>query len=296
MNLASRDLISCEEWSLEELETIFELARALKRKFKTGEPHELLKNKTFFMIFYATSTRTRNSFEAALTQLGGHAHFLETKALRMGDKGAPEEIKDTAQVLERYGHGIGVRVYTPTYGEGDQIIREYAKWASIPVVSMESDVEHPCQALADMLTVKEKLSKYEKRKYVQAWAYSPNALRVPAVPQSNIMMMARYGMDVVYVRPSEFTLDPRIVQRAKENARESGGSFKETDNLKEALEGAHVVYMRNHTTMNYGEIGAKAEQSLIDSTKTGHTTSPCWILRIGRVYSCTACQQIEGMR
>jgi len=264
MNLASRDLISCEEWSLEELETIFELARALKRKFKTGEPHELLKNKTFFMIFYATSTRTRNSFEAALTQLGGHAHFLETKALRMGDKGAPEEIKDTAQVLERYGHGIGVRVYTPTYGEGDQIIREYAKWASIPVVSMESDVEHPCQALADMLTVKEKLSKYEKRKYVQAWAYSPNALRVPAVPQSNIMMMARYGMDVVYVRPSEFTLDPRIVQRAKENAKESGGSFKETDNLKEALEGAHVVYMRNHTTMNYGEIGAKAEQSLID--------------------------------
>ena len=267
MNLASRDLISCEEWSLEELETIFELARDLKRKFKTGEDHELLKNKTFFMIFYATSTRTRNSFEAALTQLGGHAHFLETKALRMGDKGAPEEIKDTAQVLERYGHGIGVRVYTPTYGEGDQIIREYAKWASIPVVSMESDVEHPCQALADMLTVKEKLSKYEKRKYVQAWAYSPNALRVPAVPQSNIMMMARYGMDVVYVRPSEFTLDPRIVQRAKENAKESGGSFKETDKLKEALEGAHVVYMRNHTTMNYGEIGPKAEQSLIDKYK-----------------------------
>lgn len=264
---AGKDLVTCEEWSLEELEAIFELARDLKRKLKTGEPHELLKNKTFFMIFYATSTRTRNSFEAALTQLGGHAHFLETKALRMGDKGAPEEIKDTAQVLERYGHGIGVRVYTPTYGEGDQIVRQYAKWAKIPVVSMESDVDHPCQALADMLTIKEKFPKYEGKKYVQAWAYSPSALRVPAVPQSNVMMMARHGMDVVYVRPPEFTLDPKVIERAKQNAKENGGSFKETTDLKEAFEGAHAIYMRSHTTLNYGEIGAKAEQAIIDKYK-----------------------------
>jgi len=259
-----KDLISCEDWSIEELETVFDLAKDLKRRYKAGEPHELLKNKTFFMIFYATSTRTRNSFEAALTQLGGHAHFLETKALRMGDKGAPEEIKDTARVLERYGHGIGVRVYTPTYGEGEQIVKEYAKWASIPVISMESDVEHPCQALADMLTIKEKIPKFEGKKYVQAWAHSPNALRVPAVPQSNIMMITRYGMNVVYVRPPEFTLDPRVIQNAKENAKESGGSFNETDNLREALRDANVVYMRSHTTLNYGEIGANTEQRIID--------------------------------
>jgi N-acetylornithine carbamoyltransferase len=185
----------------------------------------------------------------------------------MGDRGAPEEIKDTAKVLERYGHGIGVRVYTSTYGEGDQIVRQYAKWADIPVISMESDVEHPCQALADMLTIKEKFPKFQGKKYVQAWAYSPSALRVPAVPQSNIMMMTRYGMDVVYARPPEFTLDPKIVQRARENARENGGAFTETDNLQDALEDAHVVYMRNHTTLNFGEIGAKNEQSLMDKYK-----------------------------
>ncbi len=264
---AGRDLISCEEWALDELETVFDLAKDLKRRFKLGEPTEFLKNKTFFMLFYATSTRTRNSFEAALTQLGGHAHFLETKALRMGDKGAPEAIKDTVKVLERYGHGIGVRVYTQKYGEGEEIIREYAKWANVPVISMESDVEHPCQALADMLTVREKFPKFEAKKYVQAWAYSPTALRVPAVPQSNIMMMTRYGMDVVYARPPEFTLDRRIVERARENARESGGSFKETDNLREAFDGAHVIYMRNHTTLNLGEIGPTAEQSIIDKYK-----------------------------
>jgi len=261
-----KDLISCEEWSLEQLETVFDFAGDLKRKFHTRQAHDLLKNKTFFMIFYATSTRTRNSFEAALTQLGGHAHFLETKTLRLGDKGAPEEIKDTVRVLERYGDGIGVRVYTQTYGEGEQIIREYAKWANIPVISMESDVEHPCQALADMLTIREKFPKFQGKKYVQAWGYSPSALRVPAVPQSNVMM-TRYGMDVVYARPPEFTLDPKIVERARRNAEEIGGSFSETGNLREAVEGAHVIYMRNHTTLSFGEIGAQAEHAIIEKYK-----------------------------
>jgi ornithine carbamoyltransferase len=267
MWLKGKHLITCQEWSLEELEMVFDRSRNLKQRFYTGEPHELLRNKTFFMIFYATSTRTRNSFEAALTQLGGHAHYLETKTMRLGDPGAAEAIKDTIKVLDRYGHGVGIRVYTTKYGEGEQIIREYARWSRIPVISMESDVHHPCQALADMLTIREKIPRWEKKKYAQTWAYSPNALRVPAVPQSNIMMMARYGMDVVYARPKEFTLDPKIVEQAKKNAEESGGSFTETEDLKEALDGAHVIYMRNHTTLNHGEIGAKNEQAIIDRYK-----------------------------
>lgn len=250
-----RDLIDTQDWSYEELETVFELSKDLKRRFKVGEQHELLKNKTFFMIFYATSTRTRNSFEAALTQLGGHAHYLETKTMRMGDPGAPEEIRDTAKVLERYGHGIGVRAYTPNYGEAEQLIREYAKQSEIPVISMESDMNHPCQALADMLTIREKFPNWRGKKYVQAWAHSPNARRVVAVPQSNVCLMTRCGMDVVYVRPPEFKLDPKVIEQAKKDAEESGGSFTETDNLKDGLEGADVVYMRNHTTLDYGKIG-----------------------------------------
>jgi N-acetylornithine carbamoyltransferase len=259
-----RDLITCQEWTVEDLDTVFEHSKYLKQQFKSGAQTELLRNKTFFMIFYATSTRTRNSFEAAMTQLGGHAHFLETKTLRAGDPGAPEAIRDTVKVLDRYGHGIGIRVYTPKYGEGEWIIREYAKWSDLPVVSMESDVYHPCQALADMLTVKEKFQKYEKKKYVQAWGYSPSALRVPAVPQSNVLMMTRHGMDVVYVRPPEFTLDPKIVEQARKNADESGGSFTETTDLTEAFRGAHVAYMRNHCTLNRAEIGDKAEQEIMN--------------------------------
>ena len=155
-------------------------------------------------------------------------------------------------------------MYTPKYGEGEWIMREYAKWSDLPVVSMESDVYHPCQALADMLTVKEKFQKYEKKKYVQAWAYSPSALRVPAVPQSNVLMMTRHGMDVVYVRPPEFTLDSKIVEQVRRNADESGGSFSETTDLKEAFRGAHVVYMGNHCTLNRAEIGDKEEQEIMN--------------------------------
>jgi ornithine carbamoyltransferase len=267
LSFKGRDLIDLQEWSNEDLETVFEFSRDLKLRFQVGEPHELLKNKTFFMIFYATSTRTRNSFEAALTQLGGHAHYLETKTMRIGDPGAPEEVMDTAKVLERYGHGIGVRAYTPNYGEAEQLIREYARQSNIPVISMESDVNHPCQALADMLTIREKFPNWRGKKYVQAWAHSPNARRVAAVPQSNVCMMTRYGMDVVYARPKEFTLDPKVTEQAKANASESGGSFTETDNLEEAVEGADVVYMRNHTTLDYGRIGAEAEQAIIDKYK-----------------------------
>jgi len=267
LELKGRDLLCCQEWTKEEIDEVLKLAKDLKHKYKSGKPTLLLKQKTFFMLFYNTSTRTRNSFEAAMTQLGGHAHYVEVRTLRAGDVQAPEDIKDTAKVLEKYGNGIGIRVYTSRYGEGEQIIREYAKWAEIPVVSMESDVYHPCQALADMLTIQEKIPKYEGKKYVQAWAYSPTALRVPAVPQENIMMMTRYGMDVVYVYPKEFKLDSKIVEKAKKNAKEYGGSYIETNNLEEAFEGAHVIYMRNHCTLNRGEIGDEAEIKLMNKYK-----------------------------
>ncbi|MHA2406851.1 MAG: ornithine carbamoyltransferase [Candidatus Ranarchaeia archaeon] len=262
-----RNLISCQDWSVEDLTTVLELSKDLKKKFKKGEPTKVLPDKTFFMMFFATSTRTRNSFEAALTQLGGHAHYLETKTMRLGDPAAAEAMKDTVIVLSRYGHGIGVRMYTPKYGEAEAAIRDIAKHATVPVISMESDIYHPCQALADLLTIQEKFPSGRKIKYVQAWAYSPGARRVPAVPTSNVLIMPRFGMDVVYVRPKEFALDPKIIEQAKTNAREHGTSFEITDDLDEALEGADVVYMRNHASLKYGDHGPEKEQAIIDQYK-----------------------------
>ena len=262
-----RNLISCQDWSVEDLTKVLELSKELKTKFKKGESTLVLPNKTFFMMFFATSTRTRNSFEAALTQLGGHAHYLETKTMRLGDPAAAEAMKDTVIVLSRYGHGIGVRMYTPKYGEAEAAIRDIAKHATVPVISMESDIYHPCQALADLLTIQEKFPPGRKLKYVQAWAHSPGARRVPAVPTSNVLIMPRFSMDVVYVRPKEFALDPKIIEKAKINAREHNGSFEVTEDLDAALEGADIVYMRNHASLKYGEHGAEKEQAIIDKYK-----------------------------
>ncbi|MGY5861729.1 MAG: ornithine carbamoyltransferase [Candidatus Thorarchaeota archaeon] len=262
--LKNRDLLSCQEWSNEEIECVLELAADLKQKFRVEVVTEYLKNKTFFMLFYASSTRTRNSFEAALTQLGGHAHYLNPTTMRAGDKGAPEAIADTAKVLSRYGHGIGIRMYYPEYGEGETVIREYAKHATIPVVSMESDVYHPCQSLADLMCIREKHCETKGLKYVQAWGYSPDALRVSAVPNSNVLLMPRFGMDVTFVRPPEFALHSNIEQQARKNAETYGGSFEVTDSLEESLEGADVIYMRQHCTMDYGKHGPEAEQKIID--------------------------------
>ena len=260
----NRHLLTCQDWSIEDIEHVLNLASDLKQKFRIGVTTDYLKNKTFFMLFYASSTRTRNSFEASMTQLGGHAHFLNPKTMRAGDAGAPEEIADTAKVLSRYGHGIGIRIYFPEYGEGERVIREYAKHATIPVISMESDVYHPCQALADLMTIKEKFKETKKLKYVQAWAHSPDALRVSAVPNSNVQIMPRFGMDVTFVRPPEFTLHPDITKQAKINAESCGGSFTESDNLEEALKDADIIYMRQHCTMDYGKHGPEKEQQIID--------------------------------
>ncbi|MHA1614305.1 MAG: ornithine carbamoyltransferase [Candidatus Thorarchaeota archaeon] len=263
-SLKNRDLLTCQEWSNEEIEQVLNLAGDLKQSFRIGVTTDYLKNKTFFMLFYASSTRTRNSFEAALTQLGGHAHYLNPKTMRMGDEDAPEAIADTAKVFSRYGHGIGVRIYFPEFGEGENVIRQFAKNASIPVVSMESDVYHPCQALADLMCIREKHGSTKGLKYVQAWGYSPSALRVSAVPNSNVLLMPRFGMDVTFVRPKEFELHSNILQQAKINAKEFGGSFEVTENLEDALEDADVVYMRQHCTMDYGKHGPEEEQKIID--------------------------------
>jgi N-acetylornithine carbamoyltransferase len=115
-----------------------------------------------------------------------------------------------------------------------------------------------------MLTIKEKIPKPEGKKYVQAWGYSPDALRVAAVPTSNVLLMPRYGMDVVYARPPEFTLAPEIIEQAKANAKLYGGSFTETTDLEEAVDGADVVYMRSHCTLNRHVHGDVEEQAIID--------------------------------
>ena len=256
LSLKGRDYIAEMEYSRHEMESILELAFDLKRKYADGTPHEVLKGKTFFMLFYNKSLRTRNSFEAGMFQLGGNAHYLTPEAVYMpakeGDEAAftTERICDVARVLERMGHGIGIRIYGDlvgwVYGKGNEYIREFAKWAKVPIINMEDDYFHPCQEIADLMTMKEFLGPDLKgKKLVMSWAYSPSVKKPMAVAHSNVIGGAMFGMNVVVAHPKGFELDPMVVSKGKELAALHGGSLEFTNNMEEAFEGADVVYPKS---------------------------------------------------
>lgn len=245
IDLRGRDMITTQEWTREELETVLEFSKDLKQKSKAGKCPHLLKDKTFFMLFYNTSTRTRASFETALTELGGHAQFLEPGTMRLGEG---ESIKDTANTLARYGHGIGIRILEKAvgyvYGRGNQVLREYSKWANVPIINMADDKFHPCQSLTDLMTMQEKIPKVQGKKFLFSWAYSRHA-RSWCSAQSAVLTAARFGMDVVLAHPPGFELDSEIMGWCRQNADQSGGSFTITDDIEEAYTGAHAVYPRS---------------------------------------------------
>lgn len=245
-DLYGKDLISTQEWEREELEFTLSLAQDIKRWYYAGRVPELFKNRTFFMLFYNTSTRTRASFEAAATMLGGHAQFIDFSTTR-GKEG--ERIKDMARVYERMGHALGIRILESAvdyvYGAGNRVIREYAEHAKIPVINMADDMFHPTQAVADIMTIGEKFhGKIEKKKYVIMWAYSDRVRSWGSV-QDEMLIATKFGMDVTLAFPPGFELDEGLMEEARRNADDSGGSFEVSNEFKDALKGAHVVFPRS---------------------------------------------------
>ena len=200
-------------------------------------PHKYLEDQTLFMIFYNQSLRTRNSFEAGMTQLGGHAHFLDpdkiyTPALE-GEEVAysTERISDVARVLDRMGHGISIRMYGDPVGwvngKANRIVREFAHWAEhVPVINMECDIYHPCQGMADIMTVREHFGGFKGVKFVMSWAYSPSVHKPLSVPHSAVIAAATVGCDVVLAHPEGLELDDDILAATRKRAEESGGSFE----------------------------------------------------------------------
>ncbi len=250
-----RDFLTLLDYTKEEIETILAVAEDLKRRRAVGEPHRFLEGKTLFMIFYNQSLRTRNSFEAGMFQLGGHAHFLDpNKIYSPAMEGreiayTTERVSDVARTLSRMGEGIAIRCYGDpvdwVYGDAHAMIREFAKWADIPVINMECDKYHPCQALADILTVKEKFGTFKGIKFTMSWAYSPSVHKPRAVPQSAIIAAASMGMDVTLAHPKGMELDEEVLEAVRKRAEAAGGSFRITNDFEEGLKGAHVVYPKS---------------------------------------------------
>lgn len=262
MNMAilyGRDLITTQDWSVDELIETMELAEGFKEIMRGGKrPPKILERKNFFMVFYAPSTRTRGAFEAGMGLLGGHAPYIDVTTTRIK---AGEALKDVAKMYDIYGDGIGVRILDDaidfSYGEGQRVVEQFAEAARVPVINMASCTYHPTQAIGDIMTVKNKIGSLRGKKYVIMWAYS-SKLRGRCSIHSEALVATRFGMDVVLAHPPGFDIDLRIVEAAKTNASESGGSFEISHDFKKALKGANIVFPRSWVTSKLLKVGATA--------------------------------------
>jgi len=247
--LKGRSLLCTQDWSPQELLSVLELAEDMKRERFTGKYFDVLKNRTFFMFFYNPSVRTRQSFECAATELGGHAQFLEPKSMRLKTAtSAGETVEDAALVMSRYAAGLGIRILedkVPAYGEGHKLLREYARWATIPICSMADDRFHPFQGLADIMGLRQHLGPdLRGKKAVLTWGHGALARSWCSV-QEFILIASRFGMDVTLAHPEGYDLDPEVVSKVQANCDEAGRSLTHTHDQDGAYDGAHVVYSRN---------------------------------------------------
>jgi len=239
--LRGRDLISDLDFSKEEVETVLDVAFDLKRKRALGEPHAYLRDKVLAMLFFFSSTRTRGSFEAGMAQLGGHAAFIESRTTQISHGDTEKEM---GEIFGRYFDGIAIRHVD--WGTGNRYLNLVAGASRVPVLNMQCDYYHPHQCLADLMTIFEKKGRDLRGKRIAiSWAYAASYLKPISVPQSLILQMPRFGLDVTLAHPPEFGLMPDLVDEAKALAKKHGTAFDTTESMDEGLKGADIVYAKS---------------------------------------------------
>lgn len=226
MNLKGRDFLSLLDFDRETLSYLLDLAAKLKQENKSGQTHHILKNKTLAMIFAKPSLRTRVSFEVGIQQLGGNAVVLKQDEINLGIR---ETIADTARVLSRYVDGVMIR----TFAQEDVV--EFAKYADVPVINALTDLSHPCQVMADLLTIKEHFGSFENLKL--AYVGDGNNMAHSLMAGCSIM-----GMDVSIGCPNGYEPDEKYLARCKEIAQKSGSKIQITPNQIDAVKNANVIY------------------------------------------------------
>ena len=240
--LKGQDYIETQDLSREQLDLLLDTTTELKEKFHRGEPTLLLPHQTAFLLFFDKSTRTRNAFEAGMTQLGGHAHFLDADVTQISHGETPA---DTGKILASMGHGICIR-HDLVLNEGNRYMREMAEAADVPIINMQCDVDHPTQTLADLQTIREKFGDdLSGLKIAVSWAYAPSYAKPLSVPQGLITLMTRFGMHVTLAHPPGYNLIGRTVEAAKANAAESGGKFEMVEDIDAAFADADIVYPKS---------------------------------------------------
>lgn len=254
---AGKDWIDAElDFTKEEWEKLIEVAIELKKDRARGKDQShILKGKTLFTMFFNQSLRTRSTFAAGIQQLGGfHVDLEPGKTYTPARKGyeipyKTERISDVARILSRVGEGIAIRMYGESaqwiYGFANATIKEFAEFSDIPVINMECDKFHPTQALADLITIKEKFGMFKGLNLTMSWAYSGSIEKPRAVPQSVVLAACKMGMNVTLAHPKGFELDDEVIKACDTFAGQTKGSFKITNDFNEGFRNADIVYPKS---------------------------------------------------
>jgi N-acetylornithine carbamoyltransferase len=248
-----KNFLTTSDYSPDELNGILESALRFKEARPGGRE---LKGKSVALVFFNPSLRTRASMQVAIYDLGGNPVILEpgstswTLEHREGvvmDGDKTEHLKEFVQVLERYVSAIGVRTFAELKDweieRTDPILKAFAEYATVPIINLESAVHHPCQSMADMMTIRERLG-IEKKKVLLTWAGHPKPLPM-AVPNSFALAAAQFGHDLRIAHPSGYDLDDSLLMEIDACAAASGGSVEYTTSVHEAFENVDVVYAKS---------------------------------------------------
>ena len=258
--MTTRHFLTTQDWSRADLDALLVHAEQLKQD-KFGQQ---LAGKSIALLFFNPSMRTRTSFELGAHQLGGKAIVLapgkdawpiEFEIGSVMDGDTEEHIAEVARVLSRYVDLIGVRAFPKfqdwSVDREDQVIHSFAKFASVPVINMET-ITHPCQELAHVMALRQHLgADLRGKKYVLTWTYHPKPLNT-AVANSALQIATRYGMDVTLLCPTpDYILDPRYMDFAAKNVAENGGSLRVSHDIEAAYADADVVYAKSWGALPY---------------------------------------------
>lgn len=245
---------------------------AQARAYRATDPGAIFSGRLLGMLFYNPSLRTRASFEAAMLRHGGHAIVLDVAGTwklehRLGavmDGDCAEHVREAVPVLCRYVDALAVRTFAALedgdLDESDPVMTTFRDNASVPVINMESAREHPCQGLADVLTIAEKLGSLKGRRVTLSWA--PHIKPLPlAVPHSFLLSTAACGCEVTLAHPPGFELHPKVISEAQSYAAQTGGSIRFSNDQAAACAGAEVVYVKHWAPLGaLADMGAALEQ------------------------------------
>jgi len=268
------DLLSTHGLSADHLDELLRSAAAYKAERRVTNE---LAGRSVALVFLNPSLRTRASMQIAVYELGGNPVLIEPGTTSWSieyrentvmDGSKTEHLAEFVRVLSRYVSAIGVRTFAELkdweYERTDPVLNAFAKYSSVPVINLESAMHHPCQALADMLTIRERFGG-ERKRVLLTWAWHPKALPM-AVPNSFALAAAQFGHELTIAHPEGYDLDPQLIEQVKERSASAGGSVRFINGPHEGFDGADVVYAKSWAPSSfYGRSDEAHDPALRDA-------------------------------